>query len=185
MKTLLLVLQLLFTVNIYAQDFTQNEFDKINNDVSRAVYSLAQPLNAAKFSEKFNIADTDFQILEQLNAGEKLTFNDLISENHILPIFFPADKPDELQLTLFAFKALPKRTNEDFNRANYYFVLTTIITLKDGNPFYSNTKLIYESKSIIDWFLSGYRSYLEKTDPVFRKYKFIPPPPPPPPNDLK
>ena len=186
MKKTLLILIIVLSNNIFAQDITQSEFDKINRDVWTSLLKQTQPFDIILFSNNFDISEEDREKIESVFVGKEIVFNEGDKPiNLIYPYYLKTSDTENFKLTIFAYTRLPKRENEDFNRAKYYFVLTLKVSIKNDSVVYDDTKLLVSKEKIIKWFLDGYDSYLEKTRPVYKKYDFTPPPPPLPPIELK
>ena len=186
MKIRLLLVFLTIFNNLTAQEIAQSEFNKIHNDVSFSLFRLTEPFYVNLFSNKFKLSRKDREKLKSVFSEDEVVFNiGNHQTNFVFPYYVKALHPQNLKLTIFAYSKLPKRENENFNRANYYFVLTTKVSIRNDVVEYNDTKLIVSEDKIIKWFLKGFKGYLDKTKPIHKKYDFIPPPPPLPPDGLK
>ncbi len=186
MKILKYSLIILFTSSLSAQSLTQKEFERINSDIRKILISINKSDDFQKLIDKFKLSKADSTQMENLILKNDIIFSkNMNSKSHIFPFYFLTDNPNELKLTVFSLTTEPKRKGEEFYRGDYHFVLTSIVNIENESLIYKNTNLITDPDSINTWFLNGYNSYLDKTKPVFDKFKYTPPPPPLPPNKLE
>lgn len=186
MKTTMLIITFALTQFVNAQELTQKEFDRMHKDAQESLFQFAYTFNKNVFAKKFNLSESDLKSFRKVNSGKRIEFYEKPNDStYMLPFYYLTDNPKELELIVFACQDLPKRQGETFNRSDYYFVLKTNISLHDGTVSYSKTELISLEEEINNWFLSGYKSYIDKTGLVYDKFGFIPPPPPLPPVGLK
>ena len=186
MKTITSILIFLFTTSLISQGLNQSEFDLINADVKKTLFSIDNSNDLKKLIDKFNLSRTDSTKVKNLIQHNEMQYSkSLQAKNFILPFYFLTNSPRELKLTVFSVTVEPKRKGEDFNRGKYHFVLTSIIKIENGNPTYKNSEIIFKQDLINNWFLKGYQSYLDKTGLVYDKFNYKPPPPPLPPSTLK
>lgn len=186
MKTITSILIFLFTTNLIGQGLKQSEFDLMNADVKKTLFSIDNSNDLIKLVDKFNLSKNDSTRVENLIQNNKIQYlKSLQGKSFVLPFYFLTDSPKELKLTVFSLTEEPKRKGEDFNRGKYHFILTSTIKIENGNLIYKNSEIIFKQDLINNWFLKGYQSYLDKTGLVFDKFNYTPPPPPFPPSTLR
>ncbi|WP_417886908.1 hypothetical protein [Zunongwangia sp.] len=170
---------------LIAQDLHQKEFDKINADVKNIIISIEDSDDFVKLIEKFNLSESASNKIDIVTQNNKITFlKNRQGKSHILPFYFLTENPTELKLTIFSLTMEPQRIGEEFHRGTYHFILTSKIKIEDGKPTYKDSEIIINQNSINNWFLKGYKTYLDKTGLVYKKFGYTPPPPPIPPNTL-
>lgn len=169
-----------------AQNLSQGDFDLIHEDISSTLFSIDYSGDFDMLIKKFHVSKSDSIVINNFMNKNEINFTKQIdATSHILPFYFMTERPNELQLSVISFTIESVRPGETFNRGLYYLVLTTIVSIENGTPSYKNTKVIADAQGINNWFLEGYKYYLERTSPIFKAYKFTPPPPPLPPTTLK
>ncbi|MBC9795847.1 hypothetical protein [Sinomicrobium weinanense] len=178
---------LFFSTLLRGQKITQAEFEQILN-------STHEIINAIQFSN-FEQLNKKLQIdkLQNVNDLKNILNNPDISLNnknkstYSVPHFKTTNVSNQLLLIIPAFKILPKRSGEDFERGEYYFVLKTIVEYDFHKKLvvFKDTDLITIEYKIQNWWLSQFENYVKETKIIYNEYGFIPPPPPSPPKNLK
>jgi hypothetical protein len=154
-------------------------------NIKHVLFSIDNPEDLRVLTSKFNLKAKDSIRVDILTSNLDVSFKaNNIRTDYILPFYFLTDQPNELQLTIFAVSEQPKRNGEKYKRGKYHFILYSTIEYKDGKTLFKESSIVIDAKSINKWFLDGYKSYLDKTRPVFKRYGFVPPPPPLPPSSL-
>jgi|GEM_PF-4900813 len=185
-KIYLLIACLVIQHYHFAQELSQSDFDKINDDIKSTLFSVNDSDDIHLLNDKFNLTASDSIQISDLIANNKIKFTKTReSKSHIMPFYYLTNHPNEIKLTIFSLTVEPKRDNEKFNRGKYYFILTSKVRIQNEKIIFSDTKIKTQSKAINSWFLENYPIYLENTNPVFKKYNYRPPPPLLPPTTLK
>lgn len=132
MKQLIFIGLIVLAQSFNAQDLTKLEFDLIKDDVNQTVFSDINESNDFEvLIRKFNLSEADIEKVEHLISNKKVEFTKKMdSKSHILPFYYLTNNPEELQLTIFSLTVKNPKSNENFHRGEYHFVLTTTVNLK-------------------------------------------------------
>lgn len=191
MKHLFYIITILGSINSYCQSLSQNEFDKVLNNVKQIVYSTKTNDDFPVLLQSFSVKE-DFSKKLKKSIDEKvIEFNKDIHSNNLLMYFFKeSNSQNRLLLTVYAFSLIPEKKQDDlsgFGYADYYFILECLIGLIDGEDkvVFENSSIKTEQNEIEQWYLFHHKNYLEVTEPIYKKYQFVPPPPIPLPNTFE
>ena len=181
-----LIIFVFFSIFITEKEaLTKNQFKTLLYGISDIIYYL----------EHSNYSEVDKILkLSSLAKGEEIktilnnhsiNFSKRDDSIYIFPSFQETTAPNELLLTITAFKSLPKKANEDFPRGKYFYVIKTIVQFDtDSNTYkYRDLIILTENKEINCWWQSQYKTYVTNTKLIHDRYDYIPPPPSPPPEN--
>ncbi|WP_347921916.1 hypothetical protein [Pontimicrobium sp. SW4] len=168
-----------FVVN--SQEITKEHFKQI----------LANSYIIINYLEKKDIDNAELYLKLSPSDAKKLKislsngFN--IESARPLPYFLLTDTPNKFNMVITGFDILDKVDNEEYPRGDYYFVIRSEVVIDVENQVINFIKsdVITSDDEINKWWLSRYKTYVDKTLLVRDKYGFVPPPPPLPPKNLK
>tara|TARA_E500000318_G_scaffold98435_2_gene99753 strand:- start:622 stop:1401 length:780 start_codon:yes stop_codon:yes gene_type:complete len=168
-------------------EINQSEFDFLLTK-TRVLISDFIHADYGALGEKLGIEESEIK----KRIGEYLTnpnnrFNEQNQHKYITPVFRKTDSRNHLELTVFACEILEKKKGENFSRGNYYFALTSKVSLNPRNRKiqFEDVRLISEDMAVQKWWLGQYKDYMAETKKVMESFGYKMPPPPPPPMNLK
>jgi hypothetical protein len=180
MKYLFYLSIFFISTNSFGQSLTQQEFDKINDQIRELIFS-------ATFKKEI--------LFEKMNIDYDVNFTDEINhiildykKNIMFPFYQESKKENKLLLTVYYFTDITKESENDLSKlgkAEYHFIIECEVSLKNDHLIFENQILITEKSDILKWFLKTYKDYLNTTRPINKSYGYIPPPPPPIPDNLE
>lgn len=187
-------------------NLSNSQEDKIWNSISLSDGEINQP-EFDFLLAKTRVLISDFIHADYEAIGEKLgvvqseikesigkyltdpnnRFNEQNQNKYITPVFRKTDLNNQLELTVFACEILAKKKNENFSRGNYYFTLTSKVSLfpEQRKIQFEDVRLISSDMEIQKWWLGQYKDYMVETKKIMESYGYKMPPPPPPPMNLK
>lgn len=192
MKYLFYIIILILSTNCYCQSITQEEFDKIYNEIKYELFVVKSNKDFPMLFKKVNLSQEDIEKTVDLTKENIMEFNSDVEiradqQNFLLPFFKDSNIENRIHLTIYGFTPIPEKSHQDlsdFGFANYHFILECLVGLEKNKVVYENATIKIEKKDIEHWYLFHHKNYYKVTKMVHKKYGSIPPPPPPIPNSM-